>query len=77
MRKPIGVVVGIAGFNYPLLLASHKIAPAIAAGCPVIVKPAPQTPLATLWLVAPGPRSSRRCRRWSSWSPGTRPSAPR
>jgi acyl-CoA reductase-like NAD-dependent aldehyde dehydrogenase len=50
-RKPIGVVVGIAGFNYPLLLASHKIAPAIAAGCPVIIKPAPQTPLATLWLV--------------------------
>jgi len=51
VRKPIGVVVGIAGFNYPLLLASHKIAPAIAAGCPVVVKPAPQTPLATLWLV--------------------------
>ena len=50
-RKPIGVVVGVAGFNYPLLLASHKIAPAIAAGCPVIVKPAPQTPLATLRLV--------------------------
>ena len=50
-RKPIGVVVGIAGFNYPLLLASHKIAPAIAAGCPVVCKPAPQTPLATLWLV--------------------------
>ncbi|WP_020663516.1 aldehyde dehydrogenase family protein [Amycolatopsis benzoatilytica] len=50
-RKPIGVVVGIAGFNYPLLLASHKIAPSIAAGCPVVVKPAPQTPLATLWLV--------------------------
>ncbi|GAA3535510.1 aldehyde dehydrogenase family protein [Amycolatopsis ultiminotia] len=50
-RKPIGVVVGIAGFNYPLLLASHKIAPALAAGCPVVVKPAPQTPLATLWLV--------------------------
>jgi acyl-CoA reductase-like NAD-dependent aldehyde dehydrogenase len=50
-RRPIGVVVGIAGFNYPLLLASHKIAPAIAAGCPVICKPAPATPLATLWLV--------------------------
>ncbi|WP_020669021.1 aldehyde dehydrogenase family protein [Amycolatopsis nigrescens] len=50
-RRPIGVVVGIAGFNYPLLLASHKIAPAIAAGCPVVCKPAPQTPLATLWLV--------------------------
>ena len=51
VRKPIGVVVGIAGFNYPMLLAAHKVAPALAAGCPVIVKPAPQTPLATLWLV--------------------------
>lgn len=50
-RKPIGVVVGIAGFNYPLLLAAHKLAPSVAAGCPVIAKPAPQTPLATLWLV--------------------------
>jgi acyl-CoA reductase-like NAD-dependent aldehyde dehydrogenase len=50
-RRPIGVVVGIAGFNYPLLLATHKIAPSIAAGCPVVCKPAPQTPLATLWLV--------------------------
>ncbi|HET7396928.1 MAG TPA: aldehyde dehydrogenase family protein [Intrasporangium sp.] len=51
-RRPIGVVVGIAGFNYPLLLAAHKLAPALAAGCPVIIKPAPQTPLATLWLVS-------------------------
>lgn len=50
-RRPAGVVVGIAGFNYPLLLASHKVAPAIAAGCPIIVKPAPGTPLATLWMV--------------------------
>jgi acyl-CoA reductase-like NAD-dependent aldehyde dehydrogenase len=49
-RRPIGLVVGIAGFNGPVLLASHKIAPAIAAGCPVICKPAPATPLATLWL---------------------------
>ncbi|WP_037187533.1 aldehyde dehydrogenase family protein [Rhodococcus sp. UNC23MFCrub1.1] len=49
-RKPIGLVVGIAGFNYPLLLATHKIAPSIAAGCAVICKPAPNTPLATLWL---------------------------
>ena len=66
VRKPIGVVVGIAGFNYPLLLAVHKLAPALAAGCPVVLKPAPQTPLATLWLVhvlrealaaAGGPRS--------------------
>jgi acyl-CoA reductase-like NAD-dependent aldehyde dehydrogenase len=51
VRKPIGAVVGIAGFNYPLLLASHKIAPALAAGCPIVAKPAPQTPLATLWMV--------------------------
>jgi acyl-CoA reductase-like NAD-dependent aldehyde dehydrogenase len=51
VRKPVGVVVGIAGYNYPLLLAVHKLAPALAAGCPVVVKPAPQTPLATLWLV--------------------------
>ena len=51
VRKPIGIVVGIAGYNYPMLLAAHKIAPALAAGCPIIVKPAPQTPLATLWLV--------------------------
>ncbi|GAA1397462.1 aldehyde dehydrogenase family protein [Pseudonocardia kongjuensis] len=50
VRRPIGLVVGIAGFNAPFLLASHKIAPALAAGCPVICKPAPATPLATLWL---------------------------
>ncbi|MGW3964565.1 aldehyde dehydrogenase family protein [Amycolatopsis sp. NPDC005003] len=49
-RKPIGLVVGIAGFNAPLLLAGHKIAPSIAAGCPVICKPAPATPLSVLWL---------------------------
>ncbi|WP_244304560.1 aldehyde dehydrogenase family protein [Leucobacter viscericola] len=51
-RRSAGVVIGIAGFNYPLLLATHKLAPAIAAGCPVILKPAPNTPLATLELVA-------------------------
>ncbi len=50
LRRPIGVVVGITGFNYPLLLAAHKIAPALAAGCPVICKPAPQAPLAVLRL---------------------------
>jgi acyl-CoA reductase-like NAD-dependent aldehyde dehydrogenase len=50
-RRPVGVVVGVAGFNYPMMLATHKIAPALAAGCPIIIKPAPATPLATLWLV--------------------------
>ncbi|MGH3324058.1 MAG: aldehyde dehydrogenase family protein, partial [Streptomyces sp.] len=49
-RRPVGVVVGVAGFNYPMMLASHKIAPALAAGCPIVLKPAPATPLATLWL---------------------------
>ncbi|MFG1747877.1 aldehyde dehydrogenase family protein [Micromonospora chalcea] len=51
VRRPVGVVVGITGFNYPLLLAAHKVAPSVAAGCPVIVKPAPNTPLATLVLI--------------------------
>jgi acyl-CoA reductase-like NAD-dependent aldehyde dehydrogenase len=51
VRRPIGVVVGITGFNYPLLLAAHKLAPALGAACPVVVKPAPATPLATLVLV--------------------------
>ncbi|MCI9887527.1 aldehyde dehydrogenase family protein [Micrococcales bacterium 31B] len=50
-RRPAGTVVGIAGFNYPVLLATHKIAPALAVGCPIIVKPAPNTPLATLRMI--------------------------
>lgn len=50
-RRPAGIVVGITGFNYPFLLASHKLAPALAAGCPIIIKPAPNTPVATLWAV--------------------------
>ncbi|MEI7594229.1 MAG: aldehyde dehydrogenase family protein [Bacteroidota bacterium] len=47
---PIGLVSGISPFNFPLNLAAHKIAPAIAAGCPIILKPATSTPLATLEL---------------------------
>lgn len=47
---PIGLVAGIAPFNFPLNLAVHKIAPAIAAGCPIILKPASSTPLSTLQL---------------------------
>lgn len=45
---PIGLVAGISPFNFPLNLAVHKIAPAIAAGCPIILKPASSTPLSTL-----------------------------
>ncbi len=47
---PVGLVAGIAPFNFPLNLAVHKIAPAIAAGCPIILKPARSTPLSTLLL---------------------------
>ncbi len=47
---PVGIVAGIAPFNFPLNLAVHKIAPAIAAGCPVIIKPSSTTPLSTLLL---------------------------
>lgn len=47
---PIGLVAGITPFNFPLNLAVHKIAPAIAAGCPIIIKPASSTPLSCLKL---------------------------
>ncbi len=47
---PVGIVAGISPFNFPLNLAAHKIAPAIAAGCPIILKPASTTPLSTLEL---------------------------
>ncbi len=47
---PIGLVAGISPFNFPLNLAVHKIAPAIAAGCPIILKPSSSTPLSTLLL---------------------------
>jgi len=47
---PAGIIAGIAPFNFPLNLAAHKIAPAIAAGCPIILKPASSTPLSTLEL---------------------------
>lgn len=47
---PIGIVAGIAPFNFPLNLAVHKLAPAIAAGCPIILKPSSTTPLSTLLL---------------------------
>lgn len=47
---PVGIVAGISPFNFPLNLAVHKIAPAIAAGCPIILKPSSTTPLSTLLL---------------------------
>jgi acyl-CoA reductase-like NAD-dependent aldehyde dehydrogenase len=50
LRQPCGVVVAITPFNYPLLLVAHKVAPALAAGNAVILKPASQTPLTALKL---------------------------
>ncbi|GAB3945317.1 hypothetical protein GCM10027614_36890 [Micromonospora vulcania] len=49
-RVPKGPVLGIAPFNFPLNLVAHKVAPAIAVGVPIIVKPAPATPLSALLL---------------------------
>src|SRR5246500_749633 len=49
-RFPIGPVAGITPFNFPINLVAHKVAPAIAAGCPMVLKPAPQTPLSSLLM---------------------------
>jgi acyl-CoA reductase-like NAD-dependent aldehyde dehydrogenase len=50
IRTPIGIVGAISPFNFPLNLVAHKIAPALAAGCAVVLKPASQTPLSALLL---------------------------
>jgi acyl-CoA reductase-like NAD-dependent aldehyde dehydrogenase len=50
LRVPVGVVAAISPFNFPLNLVAHKLAPAIAAGCPVVLKPASQTPLTAVAL---------------------------
>ena len=50
LRVPIGVVGAIAPFNFPLNLVAHKVGPAIAAGCPVVLKPASQTPFSSIRL---------------------------
>lgn len=50
LRMPIGVVGAISPFNFPLNLVAHKVAPSIAAGCPVVLKPASATPLSALLL---------------------------
>ncbi|MFE5729879.1 MULTISPECIES: aldehyde dehydrogenase family protein [unclassified Streptomyces] len=49
-RIPKGVVLGIAPFNFPLNLSAHKVAPALAVGAPIILKPAPSTPISSLVL---------------------------
>ena len=51
-REPIGVVVAVSAFNHPVNLIVHQVGPAIAAGCPVIIKPAEDTPLSCFRFVA-------------------------
>ncbi len=50
LRLPLGIVGAISPFNFPLNLVAHKVAPALAAGCPVVLKPASATPLSALFL---------------------------
>jgi acyl-CoA reductase-like NAD-dependent aldehyde dehydrogenase len=52
IKEPIGVVAGISAFNHPLNLIVHQVVPAIAVGCPIIIKPAATTPLSCLEFVA-------------------------
>jgi acyl-CoA reductase-like NAD-dependent aldehyde dehydrogenase len=52
LRLPIGIVGAISPFNFPLNLVAHKVAPALAAGCPVVLKPASATPLSALFLAS-------------------------
>src|SRR6201988_3460553 len=49
-RFPLGPISGITPFNFPLNLVAHKVAPAIASGCTMVLKPAPQTPLTALLM---------------------------
>ncbi len=50
-QKPAGIAVLVTPWNYPAAMATRKIAPALAAGCPVVVKPASETPLTMLALM--------------------------
>ena len=50
-KKPVGVVVAVSAFNHPLNLIVHQVGPAVATGCPVVVKPAADTPLSCLRFV--------------------------
>jgi acyl-CoA reductase-like NAD-dependent aldehyde dehydrogenase len=49
-RVPVGPIAAITPFNFPINLVAHKLAPAMAAGCTIVLKPAPQTPLTALRL---------------------------
>jgi succinate-semialdehyde dehydrogenase/glutarate-semialdehyde dehydrogenase len=57
LRQPVGVVAAITPWNFPSAMITRKVAPALAAGCTVVVKPAPQTPFSALALAALGERA--------------------
>lgn len=51
-RVPVGAVLGVVPFNFPCNLLAHKLAPALASGCPIVIKPSPKAPLTTLAMAA-------------------------
>lgn len=61
IRQPIGVVGCITPWNFPVAMITRKCAPALAAGCTMVIKPAPETPL------GPGPGGAGQTRRYSRW----------
>ena len=62
-RRPVGVVAAITPWNFPAAMITRKIAPALAAGCTVVVKPAPETPLTALALAELADRAGSHARR--------------
>jgi hypothetical protein len=75
VKEPLGVCGLIVPWNYPMLMAAQKVAPALAAGCTVVLKPAEQTPLTALRLAAIAEEAGVAGRAWSTWSPGFGPEA--
>ena len=67
-RFPYGPVLGITPFNFPLNLVAHKVAPALAVGTPIVVKPASATPGSVRWVLAEVPSPRPICRR--AWYQG-------
>ena len=57
LPQPVGVVAAITPWNFPVLMIARKVAPALAAGCPVVLKPASETPLSALALAELGHRA--------------------
>jgi succinate-semialdehyde dehydrogenase/glutarate-semialdehyde dehydrogenase len=57
LKQPVGVCAAITPWNFPIAMITRKVAPALAAGCPVVIKPAEQTPLSALALAELGQRA--------------------